>query len=349
MNIIFKELNYIVSMKEIVIFEAHESDKKYIKQNMKGFKLKFFEESIQDVPISKFKKADAISIFIYSKVDSKIIEQLPNLKHITTRSTGFDHIDYNFCAERKICVSNVPFYGENTVAEHTFALILNLSRKVHLSYLREKNGNFSIDGLQGFDLKGKTIGVIGAGKIGLNTIKIAKGFGMHVKAFDLHQDNFTSDLLHFDYATVDEILKTSDIVSLHMPYFKATHHFMNRARLNKMKKGALLINTARGGLIDTDALYDVLSEGRLGGVGLDVIEGEEFIGHEDELLKQKSNNKKVCQVFRDHKIFDMSNVIFTPHNAFNSIEAIHRILDTSIENMENFGKKGKQVFQINKF
>lgn len=334
-------------MKEIAIFEAHESDKKYMKQNLKGFKLKFFEECIQDVSVSKFKKADVISVFIYSKVDSKLVSQLPNLKHVSTRSTGYDHIDYAYCAEKKISVTNVPFYGENTVAEHTFALILNLSRKVHLSYLREKNGNYSIDGLQGFDLKGKTLGVIGAGKIGLHAIKIAKGFGMHVKAYDLHQDNFTSGLLHFDYASVDEILKTSDIVTLHMPYFKATHHFMNKTRLNKMKKGALLINTARGGLIDTDALYEVLSAGRLGGVGLDVIEGEEFIGHEDELLKQKNNNKKVCQVFRDHKIFDMPNVIFTPHNAFNSIEAIHRILDTSIENMTNHGKKDKKVFCIN--
>lgn len=335
-------------MKEIAIFEAHESDKKYLKDNLKGFKLKFFEECIQDVEVKKFKSVDMISVFIYSNVSSEIIEQLPNLKHIATRSTGYDHIDYNFCAERKICVSNVPFYGENTVAEHTFALILNLSRKVHLSYLREKRGNFSIDGLQGFDLKGKTFGVIGAGRIGLHAIKIAKGFGMHVKAYDLHQDEFTSGLLHFDYATIDEILKTSDIVSLHMPYFKATHHFMNKTRLNKMKKGALLINTARGPLIDTDALYDVLESGKLGGVGLDVIEGEEFIGHEDELLKDKKNSKKVCQVFRDHKIFDMPNVIFTPHNAFNSVEAIHRILDTTVDNLTNYSKREKKIFCINK-
>ncbi len=336
-------------MKEIVFFEAHESDKKYLKANLKGFKLKFFEECIQDVDVKKFKSADAISVFIYSKVSSDIIEQLPKLKHIATRSTGYDHIDYNFCAEKKICVSNVPFYGENTVAEHTFALILNLARKVHLSYLREKRGNYSIEGLQGFDLKGKTFGVIGAGRIGLHAIKIAKGFGMHVKAFDLHQDSFTSSLLHFDYASVDEILKTCDIVSLHMPYFKATHHFMNKTRLNKMKQGALLINTARGGLIDTDALYDILKTGKLGGVGLDVIEGEEFIGHEDEILSCSKTKDKVCQVFRDHKIFDMDNVIYTPHNAFNSIEAIHRILDTSIDNLENFNKKGKNIFQINKF
>lgn len=336
-------------MKEIVFFEAKESDRKYLKQNLKGFKLKFFEECIQDVPVAKFKKADFISVFIYSHVSADIISAMPNLKHVATRSTGFDHIDLDVCTERKIIVSNVPFYGENTVAEHTFALILNLSRKVHLSYLREKNGNYSIDGLQGFDLKGKTFGVIGAGRIGLHAIKIAKGFGMHVKAFDLHQNNFTSELLHFDYATVDEILKTCDIVSLHMPYCKATHHFMNKTRLNKMKKGALLINTARGGLIDTDALYDNLVAGKLGGVGLDVIEGEEFIGHEDEILSCKKSKSKVCEVFRDHEIFDMPNVIFTPHNAFNSIEAIHRILDTNIDNLSNFGKKGKSIFQINKF
>jgi len=350
MNILYKWLILLNVMKEIVFFETHASDKKYLKKNLKDFKLKFFEECIQDVDIKKYKSADFISVFIYSKVTEEIIEQMPKLKHIATRSTGFDHIAHKFCAERKICVSNVPFYGENTVAEHTFALILNLSRKVHLSYLREKKGDYSIEGLQGFDLKGKTLGVIGAGRIGLHTIKIAKGFGMHVKAFDLHKDSFTSGLLHFEYASVDEILKTSDIVTLHMPYFKATHHFMNKSRLNKMKKGALLINTARGGLVDTDALYDVLKKGKLGGVGLDVIEGEELIGHEDELVKNKRANKvKVDAVFRDHKIFDMPNVIFTPHNAFNSIEAINRILDTNIDNLNNFGKKGKQIFQINKF
>lgn len=335
-------------MEEIVFFETHESDKKYLKANLKGFKLKFFEECIQDVPVAKYKSANRISVFIYSNVTEEILEQLPNLKMVATRSTGFDHINLEVCKNNGVCVANVPFYGENTVAEHTFALILNLSRKVHLSYLREIKKDYSIDGLQGFDLKGKTIGVIGAGRIGLHTIKIAKGFGMHVKAFDLHQDSFTSGLLHFEYASVDEILKTCDIVSLHMPYFKATHHFMNKTKLKKMKKGALLINTARGGLIDTDALFDVLKSGRLGGVGLDVIEGEEILGQEKKLNRSKKNKDKLDIIKRNHKIFDMENVIFTPHNAFNSIEAIHRILDTTCENLMNFEKKGKVVYSINR-
>jgi D-lactate dehydrogenase len=333
-------------MKEIVFFEVTKIDKSYLKAKLKGFKLKFFDKCIQDVEISKFKSADMISVFIYSKVSSNILIKLKKLKQIATRSTGFEHINLPYCKDNNISVTNVPFYGENTVAEHTFALILNLSRKVHLTYLREKSGNFSIDGLQGFDLKGKTLGVLGAGKIGLNTIKIAKGFGMNVKAYDLHQDNFISELLHFDYVSVDEILKTSDIITLHMPYFKATHHFMNKSKLNKMKKGALLINTARGGLIDTNALYDNLIEGKIGGAGLDVIEGEELIGHEDELLKSKKCQNKIREVFQAHEIFDMPNVIYTPHNAFNSIEAIYRILDTTISNLENFGKKDKTIYEV---
>lgn len=330
----------------ITIFEIKKDEAEYMKKNLKGHKLQFFEEKIQDVDPKKFKNAEIVSVFIYSKVTGNILEQLPNLKAVTTRSTGFDHVDLEFCRKKNIPVGNVPFYGENTVAEHTFALLLNLSRKVHKSYLRTTQNNYSIDGLRGFDLKGKTLGIIGVGHIGLHVIRMAKGFGMHVKAFDINKDNFISEVLHFQYSDLDELLKTSDIISLHMPYNKHTHHFLNKAKMKKLKKGAIIINTARGGLIDTQALYDLLIDGHIGGCGLDVIEGEEIIMHEDELIKDSTTRKKMHELFTDKKILSMDNVIFTPHNAFNSQEALERILDSTIENIVEFNKNKTMKYPL---
>jgi len=287
-----------------------------------------------------------VSVFIYSKIDKKILQSLPKLEAVATMSTGFDHIDLEACKSKNIQVGNVPFYGENTVAEHTFALLLNLSRKVHLSYERTINKDYSNDGLQGFDLKGKTLGIIGVGHIGMHVIRMAKGFGMHVKAYDLNKDTFTSEILHFQYTELNDLLKNSDVVTLHMPYNKNTHHFLNKKRIGSMKKGAIIINTGRGGLIDTDALYTALKKDQIGGAGLDVIEGEELIAHEEELIGDSKAQKKLGQVFRDQQIFKMDNVIFTPHNAFNSKEALRRILDTTLHNIEAYSKNKKVKYQV---
>src|SRR5262249_32735314 len=153
------------------------------------------------------------------------------LRLIATRSTGYDHIDTRVCRERGVRVATVPSYGENTVAEHTFALILSLSRHIHKSYVRVSQGNLSREGLTGFDLKGKTLGVIGAGRIGLHVIKIARGFGMDVLVTDVARDTFLSELLNFRYVPIDELLDAADIITLHMPYSEKTHHYLNRDRL----------------------------------------------------------------------------------------------------------------------
>ncbi len=332
-------------MKKIAFFEINKSEQDYVKKQLKGFKILFFEEEIQNVNPKKFLDVDLISVFIYSKVSEDIINQIPKLKGIITRSTGFDHIDTTYCSYRNIEVGNVPFYGENTVAEHTFALILNLSRKVHESYNRCKNENFSNEGLEGFDLKDKTLGIIGVGHIGMHVIRMAKGFGMHVKAFDLNKDEFTAEILHFDYASLDEILKTSDIISLHMPYNKFTHHFIDNKKISQMKKGVIIINTARGALIDTNALYSALKNNHVGGAGLDVIEGEELIKEQDDIMNSHSR-KKIFEIFRDKEIFKMPNVIFTPHNAFNSKEAKQRILDSTIENIKELKENNKLKYKV---
>ena len=309
---------------------------------MKNYKLYFYSEVIDKKSLKDIKDIDILSPFIYSKINQDIISALPNLKLIATRSTGFDHIDLKSARAKKVKVANVPTYGANTVAEHTFALILSLSRKIHKSYERTSRGNFSLEGLRGFDIKGKTIGVIGSGNIGQHVIAIAKGFGMEVLVFDAFKNQKLAKQLGFKYVALEQLLKNSDIVTLHAPYNKSAHHLINRQNIKKIKLGALLINTARGGLIDTTAIVDALRTGRLGGVGLDVLEEEKYILKEEaELVSphflgsgQKATANYLQTIVEGHMLLMSDKVIVTPHNAFNSQEALERILDTTIENIE---------------
>lgn len=274
--------------------------------------------------------------FIHSAVGREQMEQMPNLRFIATRSTGYDHVDLEAASEKSIPVANVPAYGENTVAEHTFALILALSRKVHHAWTRTQRGEYSMEGLRGFDLYGKTLGVVGAGAIGLHVVRIAKGFGMQVLAFDVNQNQLLADVLDFTYADLDELLENSDIVTLHAPAIPATHHLINKDTLSKMKRSALLVNTARGSLVDTAALAEALDAGQISGAGLDVFEGEEFMQHEDELLYQPDAEGKLKLILRAHRLQRRPDVVVTPHIGFNSEEALRRILDTTAENVRSF-------------
>jgi D-lactate dehydrogenase len=321
-------------MKKIAIFEIHGWEQDYLEQKLSAnFKIVCFDDQIQDVSPDLYADADVISVFIYSKVTSEVIDKIPNLKLITTRSTGFDHIDSDYAKQKGVEVKNVPFYGENTVAEHTFALILSLSRNVHKSYARSLRNDFSINGLMGFDLKGKTIGIIGGGHIGQHVIRIAKGFGMEVLVFDLNKDNFLSEVLDYKYVDFETLLGQSDIISLHVPYNKHTHHLINLDNLVHIKKGAILINTSRGGVVDIDALLTALDAGILSGAGLDVLEGEDLIQEEQELLSNHKNPEKIAQLIKDHILIKKDNVVFTPHIGFYSREALQRILDTTVENV----------------
>lgn len=315
----------------IAFFEITEIEKEKFSNAFSNENLIFFENTIQENDINDLKNVDAISVFIHSKVDENILNQLPNLKLITTRSTGTDHINLDFCEKNNILVRNVPFYGENTVAEHTFALILSLSRKIHSSYIRSLKGNFSTDGLQGFDLQDKTIGIIGGGRIGLHVARIAKGFGMHVRVFDIKRDDFLAELINFKYVSLDELYESSDIISLHVPLNKNTEHMINSESISKFKKGSLLINTARGGLINTDDLIKAIDDKIILGAGLDVIEGEELLVEENIF---NSPIEKAAKLIVNSKILlDNENVVITPHNAFNSVEAVNRIINTTIENI----------------
>ncbi len=284
-------------------------------------------ERLENV-VDEIKDFDIVSTFISSNVDRKVLSKFSDLKLIVTRSTGYDHIDVGYANKRGITVSNIPYYGENTVAEHTFSLILSLTRNVHRAYVRTQKKDFSLEGLVGFDLKGKTIGVVGAGHIGLYVIKMAKGFGMNVLAFDINQDDFIAEVLGFTYSELDELMKNSDIISLHAPYNQKTHHMINKENISKIKPGALLINTARGALVDTEAMIWALENGILNGVGLDVLEGETLIEEELEALSSASKDT-LTTLIRDHALLNREDVVITPHIAFYSQEAVMRIWETT--------------------
>jgi D-lactate dehydrogenase len=321
----------------ILFFEVTPAERDYLKKSpLAKYSLKLYEEKIQDVDPSFLQKADILSMFIASELNREIIERTPHLKFVATRSTGYDHIDVETCKKRKILVANVPFYGENTVAEHTFALILALSRKVHEASLRTIRGNFSFEGLQGFDLQGKTLGIIGTGHIGLHAIRIAKGFGMKVIAYDVIKNTFMAETLGFEYVLFETLLAGSDIISLHAPENKHTHHMINKKNVHKIKHGAILINTARGGLVETEALTLALDQGILSGAGLDVLEGEGLIKEERQILTQQISIDRLKTLVQNHILLNRENVVITPHIAFNSKEAFLRILDTTTANILAF-------------
>ncbi|HEX9017277.1 MAG TPA: hydroxyacid dehydrogenase [Chloroflexota bacterium] len=320
----------------MAFFEVESWEEERLRQALPKHRLAFFRGHLDESKLPEIHDAAVISVFIRSRVDQRVIDALPDLRLVTTRSTGYDHIDLAACRHRGIEVCNVPYYGENTVAEHTFGLILSLSRNIHKAYVRTARGDFSLEGLRGFDLKGRTLGVIGAGSIGLHVIRMARGFGMRVLAFDRNQNHLVADVLGFEYASLDRLLGESDIITLHAPLTSTTRHIINRDNLQKVKRGAILINSARGGLVDTDALIWALDQGILSGAGLDVIEGEELIEEEEQLLAMPAAEDKLRMLLRQHMLLRRDNVVVTPHIAFNSQEAMERIIDTTVDNISAF-------------
>ena len=293
------------------------------------------------LPSPAVKEMEIISVFVDSQVNVAVLEQLPKLKYIVTRSTGFDHIDLPACEARGVAVSTVPDYGEITVAEYAFALMLSLSRKTYEAFDRiRETGVYSPEGLKGFDLYGKTLGIVGTGRIGKHAAKIAKGFGMKILAYDIYPNDEAATALGFVYVPRDDLLRQSDIVTLHVPYMPANHHLINEEKLALMKPGAYLINTARGPLVDTQALVKALKEGKIAGAGLDVLEEEGVVKDEFGYLmkKREESEADLKAVIANHILFDLPNVIITPHNAFNTQEALERILETTAKNIGEYLK-----------
>jgi D-lactate dehydrogenase len=326
----------LVMFLKATFFEVQDWEEQFLREGLQGFELRLFNEALDEKNVNEAEDAEVVSVFIYSKLNSELIGKLSKVRLIATRSTGFDHIDLQACKERGILVCNVPVYGETTVAEHTFALILSLSRRIHDSYERTRQGDFTCQTVQGFDLNGKILGVLGTGRIGTNVIEIAKGFKMSVLAYDKFPKANLADSIGFQYVDWPELLKKADVVTMHLPLTEETFHFLNKDTLGMMKKSAVVINTARGGLIDTKALTEALVNGCLGGAGLDVLEEEALIREEAQLLLDNLPREQLATMLREQILLRLKNVIITPHCAFNSKESLARLVNGTIVNIKSF-------------
>ncbi len=326
-------------MENILFFDADKELRDFAATHpIKGANFVFFDTGLNAVSLKAlepYRDTRIISGFIHSEtLSTEKLDFFPNLQLIATRSTGFNHIDLDYCRQRGIAVENVPAYGAATVAEFAFGLLLALARKIiraknDMAHNRIENSNY-----MGFDLMGKTIGIIGTGSIGRHMIQIAQGFGMKVLAYDPFRNPVLKDLYVDD---LDTIYRESDIISLHVPSTPENYHMINEAAFDKMKKGVIIINTARGDLIDTQALYFALRKGIVAGAGVDVLENEDFLLHDEVAMSPRmSDNDFLLDSAMNLKLLQFRNVIATPHIAFNSIDAINRINATTIDNIQNF-------------
>lgn len=324
---------------KISFFEIEGWEEAIIKNNFPADKIYLNREKIDQFSLFAEKDFDAISVFVDSRINEAVLKTFPNLKFITTRSTGYDHIDLNACKKRNILVGFVPGYGNNTVAEWAFGLILNLTRKIYLAIDQIKEqGSFDQTNLRGIDLKGRILGVIGTGRIGKEAIKIGQGFGMNVIAYDPFPDLDFQKEKGFNYVSLEDLLKNSDIVTIHTLYNEKTHHLINKNNINLIKKGSYLVNTARGGIVETEAVVEALKNGILAGFGADVLEEEGEVKDEMNFLARTGSSRPetLRNILYNHVLMKMPNVLITPHNAFNSQEALERILNTTIENIKGF-------------
>jgi len=329
-----------------VFFDTPTEDKMRFEELLSGSGLEaiFTTEALSADTVALASDADAISVFVNSEVRKDTFDAMRKLKMVATRSVGYDHIDTVYAKECGVAVATVPAYGTHTVAEFTFALLLALTRKIIPAYrhVREDN-NFEPTDLIGMDLYGKTLGVIGTGRIGKSVAKIARGFDMNVIACDVHPDTAFAAEQQVSYCDLFTLLAQSDIVSLHAPYLPSTYHLINKENISAFKRGALLINTARGELVDTEALVQALQSGQIGGAGLDVLEGERYIKEEVELLANGREDAMETKegfktILESHALLHHPHVIATPHMAYFTKEAKDEILKTTAENIINFSK-----------
>lgn len=325
----------------IAFFDLSPDDTKAIKayfHDHEDVELTLIKDGLNEITVEEARQADIISVFVSSKVTAELISKIPKLKLIVTRSTGFDNVDFEAAKKHGAAVCNVPGYGENTVAEYAFSLLLSVSRKLVPALENARSGRIDHVGLTGFDLKGKTLGVIGTGRIGKHVIRIGQGFEMKIIGFDPYPNNNLASELGYEYAPLNDLLGQSDVVTIHAPYTKDNHHLIDADALALMKPSAVLINTARGEIVDTKALVEALLEGRLGGAGLDVVERENLMNLDDELeLLTAPRPSKELTFIAEHMILEkLPNVVLSPHNAFNTNEALARIRNTSLQNINAF-------------
>ncbi len=273
--------------------------------------------------------AEALSVFVSSDLNSEVLSKFKNLKYIFLRCVGFSNVDLNYCKEKNIYVFNTPNYGNSTVAEYAFALILMLAKKILQSKNDLYEGKVERDEITGIELFKKTIGIVGAGAIGREIIGIAKGFKMDVLVHDLNQVG------DYNFVSFDELLAKSDFIVVSCPLTETTRKMFNKDAFSKMKKTAIFVNVARGEIVDTEALYNALVNKKLYACGLDVVECEEILCESYKKCAENDHFKEHClkKYFFIQKMMKLDNVIITPHNAFNTLDAQTRILDMTIDNI----------------
>ncbi|MEM6391776.1 MAG: 2-hydroxyacid dehydrogenase [Planctomycetota bacterium] len=320
------------------VFSTKPYDRRYLEPANatldQPHELEFFESGLHPNTVGLAEGFEAVCVFVNDHVDRPIVEQFAALgvKAIATRSAGFNHIDIQAADKCGLPVVRVPAYAPEGVAEHAIALMLTLNRKTHRAYNRVRESNFSLTGLIGFDMHGKTAGVVGTGKIGAAAARILLGFGCHVLA---HDRSPREDLAAagVEFVCFDELAAESDIITLHCPLVEATHHLINAESLAKMKEGVMLINTSRGALIDTDAVIDAVKAGKVGHLGLDVYEEEDglfFEDRSDELLQDDDFAR----------LLTFPNVLITGHQAFFTAEALTQIAEVTLDNLTDLESSG---------
>ncbi|MGE3476053.1 MAG: hydroxyacid dehydrogenase [Rhodospirillaceae bacterium] len=328
---------------KIAVFETEEWEHRACLALESEHALQCTREALRAATAATYSNAEILSPFVNSKLDATVLGMFPRLKFIATRSTGYDHIDLGVCAARGITVSNVPDYGDATVAEHTFALLLAVARHLVEAVERTRHGNFSQTGLRGIELREKTIGVIGTGRIGRRAIEIAKGFGMTVVAFDTRPNQAHAAQLGFQYRSLDEVLAQADFITLHVPSTTATVGMLSDRQFSMMKRDVVIINTARGNVIDIPALVRALSDGRVGAVGLDVLPQEPLIREEAVIFRSSDPaGYDLKALVANHVLLRFPNVLVTPHIAYNTESAVRRIIDITLDNIRAFSNGAPQ-------
>lgn len=313
----------------IAVFDTKHYDRQALEAaNVRyGHVLQFYEPRLNAQTVGLVHDVDAVCPFVNDRLDEPVVAQLAarGVRLVTLRCAGYNGVDLAACAKYGIVVTRVPAYSPHAVAEHAFALLLAVVRRIHKAYVRVREMDFSLDGLVGFDLYQKTMGVVGTGRIGQAAIAIARGFGMRVLAYDPFAQPELAASLGFEYVALDRLLAEADVLSLHLPLTAETRHLVDAVALAAMKPGAVLINTSRGGLVDTTALIAALKDGRLAGVGLDVYEMEEGVFFED----LSALGLKDDQLAR---LLTFPNVLVTSHQGFLTQEALSHIADTTLAN-----------------
>ena len=314
-------------MKKAAFFDTRPYDREWFSKLDKSFEIKFFEEKLNPENADLAKGFDAAIAFVNDTINRNAIEALAagGVKVLAMRCAGYNNIDFKAAYDNNLKVLRVPVYSPYAVAEHAMALLLTLNRKIHRAYNRTRDFNFSLNGLTGFDLHGRTMGVIGTGKIGQIFIKICQGFGMRVIAYD----PYPIENAGFEYVDLDTLYRESDAVSLHCPLTYSTHHILNADAFSKMRTGVYIINTSRGGLIDSEALLEAIKSRKIAGAGLDVYEEEASFFFEDR-------SDTIINDDTLARIITLPNVILTSHQAFLTNEALKNIAEVTIANLEDF-------------